>query len=125
MSAGAIRQVIVEALSRIAPEVDMGSIRPDAPLRDQLDLDSIDFLNLMLALHERLGLEIPESDYARFSTMDDAVAYLKARARPERGNFPPNAKFLRRGIANAPPLASPLQDAGSLPAGSHSASPIR
>jgi acyl carrier protein len=79
MTPDAVRQVIVEALSRIAPEVDAASIQPDVELRQQLDLDSIDFLNLMLALHDRLGVEIPEADYSQFSTLESAARYLSAR----------------------------------------------
>jgi acyl carrier protein len=79
MTPDAVKQVIVEAISRIAPEIDPASIQPDAELRQQIDLDSIDFLNLMLALHDRLGVEIPEADYAQFSTLDSAARYLAAR----------------------------------------------
>jgi acyl carrier protein len=75
----AVRRVILEALARIAPETAAAPIRPDIELREQLDLDSIDFLNLILALHERLGVEIPEADYAHFTTLDSASRYLAAR----------------------------------------------
>jgi len=71
-----IRNVIVEALTKIAPEINPQSIVPGVSFRDQLDLDSMDFLNFVLALHERLGIEIPEADYARLYTLDDAVTYL-------------------------------------------------
>lgn len=73
-----IKQVIIEALTRIAPETDPGSIQSGA-FRDQLDLDSMDFLNFVLALHDRLGVEIPEVDYPRLYTLDDAVAYLASK----------------------------------------------
>jgi acyl carrier protein len=48
-------------------------------LREQLDLDSMDALNFVIALHEELGVEIPETDYAKLATMDGIVAYLLAR----------------------------------------------
>jgi acyl carrier protein len=80
MTSDAVKAIIVEALSQIAPEIEPASIRPDRELREQLDLDSIDFLNLVMALHERLGVDIPEADYARFSTLDSAAEYLAARA---------------------------------------------
>ena len=76
MTTDEIRNVIVETLTRIAPELDAASIRPDVEFRDQLDLDSMDFLNFVLALHERLGVDIPESDYSNLSTLDRAVQYL-------------------------------------------------
>jgi len=74
-----ITRVIVEALTRIAPEIDPAAIEPSANFRDQLDLDSMDFLNLILALHERLHVEIPEIDYPRLYSLDGAVAYLASK----------------------------------------------
>ncbi len=79
MTAADIHETIVEALTRIAPEVDPASIRPGTSFRDELDLDSMDFLNFVLALHERLGVDIPEADYPRLYTLDDAVRYLAAK----------------------------------------------
>lgn len=74
-----IKRVIIEALTRIAPEIDPASIESGAGFRDQLDLDSMDFLNFVLALHDRLGVDIPEIDYPRLYTLDSAVAYFAAR----------------------------------------------
>jgi acyl carrier protein len=79
MTADDLRRVIVGALTRIAPEIDPASIRPGVSFRDQLDLDSMDFLNLVLALHEKLGVEIPECDYPRLYTLDGAIAYLSGK----------------------------------------------
>jgi acyl carrier protein len=79
MTADALRNVIVGALTRVAPEIDPASIRSGVSFRDQLDLDSMDFLNFVLALHEKLGVEIPESDYPRLYTLDGAIAYLSAK----------------------------------------------
>lgn len=79
MTAEDIRKTVVEALTRIAPEIDPGSIQPQASFRDQLDLDSMDFLNFVLAVRDRLGVEIPEADYSRLATLDRAVAYLVER----------------------------------------------
>lgn len=74
-----IRHTIHDALKRIAPEVDMATIDPAVPLRDEIDLDSMDFLNFVQALHARLGIEIPETDYARLATLDGAITYLTDR----------------------------------------------
>ena len=79
MTSAEIRKTVIEALTRIAPEIDPASIESGASFRDQLDLDSMDFLNFVLAVHERLGLDIPEADYPRLSTLDDAVRYLDER----------------------------------------------
>jgi acyl carrier protein len=84
-----LRDIVIDALTRIAPEADPRSIDAGVSLREQLDLDSMDFLNFALALHERLHIEIPELDYPRLDTLDGAVAYLamKTAASPgaERG----------------------------------------
>ena len=74
-----LRATIVETLRRIAPEVSAQSLQPAVPLRDQVDLDSMDWLNFLIALHRKLGVDIPESDYARLVTLDDLVAYLAAK----------------------------------------------
>ncbi len=74
-----IREAIVTQLCAIAPEADPATIAPAEPLRDQLDLDSFDFLNLIVGLHKTLGVDIPEADYAKLATLDGAVAYLARR----------------------------------------------
>jgi acyl carrier protein len=75
----ALRGAVLETLRRIAPEVSAQSLQHDVPLRDQVDLDSMDWLNFLIALHRKLGVDIPESDYARLVTLDDLVAYLGAK----------------------------------------------
>jgi acyl carrier protein len=75
-----LKDVVVQSLTRVAPEVDPASIQPGVNFRDQLDLDSMDFLNYVLALHDRLRIEIPETDYPRLTTLDGAVAYLASRS---------------------------------------------
>ena len=75
-----IKRVIFDVLGAIAPEADPATIVPDQPLREQIDIDSFDFLNVIIRLHELLGVEIPESDYAELMTLDGAVAYLARRS---------------------------------------------
>ncbi len=79
MDASHVRATIAEVLAGIAPEVEFSALDPTAPLRDQIDLDSMDFLNVIVGLHERLKVDIPESDYARLVSLDDLVAYLAAK----------------------------------------------
>jgi acyl carrier protein len=79
MTADEIRTTILRVLGEIAPEADPARIDPDASLRDQLDLDSMDVLNVMIALHEALHVDIPETDYAKLATLNGAVAYLARR----------------------------------------------
>jgi len=74
-----IREAIFAVLKGIAPELEPGAIEPGRPLRDQVDLDSMDFLNFILGLHKKLGVQIPEADYRKLFTLDEVVAYLKAR----------------------------------------------
>jgi len=74
-----IRKVIKEELNNIAPEIDLAGIDPAADLRESLDIDSMDFLNFITAIHHRLGVEIPELDYPKLVTLDGAVAYIAAK----------------------------------------------
>jgi acyl carrier protein len=76
-----IRAVVQEELGNIAPEMDVGAIDPSADLRDALDIDSMDFLRFVTAMHQRLGVDVPETDYPRLFTLDGAVAYLETRLR--------------------------------------------
>jgi acyl carrier protein len=75
-----LRAAVLSVLGEIAPESDPAAIDPGASLRQQLDIDSMDFLNFVVGLHKRLGVEIPESDYSRLASIDGAVAYLNAMA---------------------------------------------
>jgi acyl carrier protein len=87
LKAEQIRRAVEEAIASIAPEVDVRQIRPGEPLRGQIGLDSMDWLNFVVALHERLAIEIPEADYGRVATLDSLVAYL-ARRRPRSRKAP-------------------------------------
>lgn len=74
-----LRREVLAALEKLAPEIDAAAIRPDVDLRDEVDLDSMDFLHFVTALHQRLGVDVPEADYARLATLDGAVEYLARR----------------------------------------------
>ncbi len=74
-----IRDIIFDALGAIAPEVDPAMLAPDRSLREQVDIDSFDFLNFIIRLHETLGIDIPEKDYAELLTLDSAIEYLVGR----------------------------------------------
>lgn len=71
-----LKPVVLGALRRIAPEADPSRIDPKESLRDQLDIDSMDFLNFLIAIHEALGVDIPEADYPRLSTLQAILEYL-------------------------------------------------
>ncbi|MEZ5614653.1 MAG: phosphopantetheine-binding protein [Rhodocyclaceae bacterium] len=74
-----LRAVVIATLKTIAPEVEEGDLRPDRPLRNQVDLDSMDWLNFLIGLHEKLKVDIPEADYAKLVTLGDVLDYLKVR----------------------------------------------
>lgn len=76
---GTLGQIVMSTLLRIAPELSPDALQLAKPLRDQVDLDSMDWLNFLVALHEKLGVDIPEADYAKLVTLDDLLGYLGAK----------------------------------------------
>lgn len=78
MNQQVIRETILRVLTEIAPECDPDRLNPKVNLRDQLDLDSMDFQRFVIRLHEELQIEIPERDYPRLLSIDDAASYLAA-----------------------------------------------
>jgi acyl carrier protein len=86
---GFLRDTVLEILRRIAPEVAADAIDPEKPLRDQVDLDSMDWLNFLVALHEKVGVDIPEADYGTLATLDALLAYLETRLQSARRSGPP------------------------------------
>jgi acyl carrier protein len=79
-----ICKVVQEELNNIAPEVDMAKVDPAADLREAIDIDSMDFLNFITAIHHRLGVDIPEVDYPRLVTLAGAVAYIETKLQSSR-----------------------------------------
>ena len=76
MTRDEIRAVVLRTLGEIAPEADLSTLEPDVSFRDQLDVDSMDLLNFVIALHAVLHVEIPEADYPKLATLDRCVDYL-------------------------------------------------
>ncbi len=74
-----LRATVLRVLGEIAPEADLATVRPDVPFREQLDLDSMDLLNVVIGLHAALGVDIPEADYPKLATLDACVEYLEPR----------------------------------------------
>jgi len=74
-----IKTRVIAIIKSIAPEVEEGELRADRPLRDQIDLDSMDWLNVLVAVNEKLHVDIPEADYGKLVTLDNLVAYLRAK----------------------------------------------
>lgn len=73
-----IRIVVLRVLGQIAPEADLERLQPDVAFREQLDLDSMDLLNFVIALHRELHVAIPEDDYPKLATLRGCVDYLTA-----------------------------------------------
>ncbi|MGE5200954.1 MAG: acyl carrier protein [Acidobacteriota bacterium] len=79
-----IRGIIVDTLGNIAPEADASGLDPKADIRESLDIDSLDFLNFVIALHGQLHVDIPEIDYPKLFTLGGAVAYLMEKTAPRK-----------------------------------------
>ena len=74
-----IKALVLRELGNIAPEIDPNQIDPGVDLREQIDLDSINVLDVMIAVHEATGVDIPEADYPKLLTLNDFAAYLGPR----------------------------------------------
>ncbi|HUL96767.1 MAG TPA: acyl carrier protein [Usitatibacter sp.] len=74
-----VRAKVVAIIRSIAPEIEEGELTSSRPLRDQVDLDSMDWLKVIIGVHEKLHVDIPEADYGKLRTLDDWVAYLRAK----------------------------------------------
>ncbi|MBI3245461.1 MAG: acyl carrier protein [Deltaproteobacteria bacterium] len=74
-----IKAIVLRAIGDIAPEADLDQIDPVVDLREQLDIDSMDGLNIMIGIHEATGVDIPEADYPQMVNLNSCVAYLRVR----------------------------------------------
>jgi len=74
-----IRELFLHSLHQIAPEIDVNKLNPETILREEFEIDSLDFLRLIVLLHDDLKIEIPEKDYARLATLQSSVAYLNEK----------------------------------------------
>ena len=81
MTADDIKRAIVDILSDIAPDEDLTGLEEDVPFRDQLELDSMDFLDIVMELRKRYRIQIPEEDYTALASMKSTVEYLEPRMR--------------------------------------------
>jgi acyl carrier protein len=80
-----IRKIVAEELGNIAPEIDLATVEPTADLREAIDIDSMDFLNFITAVHHRMGIDIPETDYPKLNTLKGMFAYLEAKLQAAKG----------------------------------------
>lgn len=85
MSDEEITSTVLKVLTKIAPEADIGNLAPDVNFRDQFDFDSVDFLNFALSLQKELGVNIPEHDYPKLSTLQSCISFLGSKADDKAG----------------------------------------
>jgi acyl carrier protein len=81
MSREETADVVRRALASVAPESENQPIDPDADFRDQMDIDSMDFLNFIIAVHEATGIDVPEQDYPQLASLNGCIDYLAARSK--------------------------------------------
>jgi len=79
MKAEEIRATILEVVSEIVPDEDVSNLKGDIRIRDQIEMDSMDFLDVIMELRKRYGVIVPEDDYMELSTLDGCVAYLEPK----------------------------------------------
>ncbi len=77
MTVGEIREAVFDILSDIAPDEDLSNLKEDVAFRDQLELDSMDFLDIVMELRKRYRVQIPEQDYPQLASMESTVNYLE------------------------------------------------
>lgn len=80
MTTSTTEATVRRLLSELRPEIDLDTVPRDADLREELDVDSMDFLNFVIAIDEATGIEIPEDDYGELISLDDLLSYLDERA---------------------------------------------
>lgn len=79
MTDAELADLVKSSLFRVAPDLEGEEMVPDVPFRDQFEVDSMDLLNFVIALHKATGIDIPERDYARLETLSGCIAYLRAK----------------------------------------------
>jgi acetyltransferase len=98
MNTEEIRNAVLAAIRSIAPETNVQRIRPDLPLRGQVDLDSMDWLNVIASLHEQLSIDIPEADYGQLSSLNSIVGFIASRQAAPRGAPAPAREEVEAGL---------------------------
>ncbi len=71
-----VKQIILDIIATVAPDADLSNVRSDVRLRDQLDMDSMDFLDIVMELRKRFKIEVPKEEYSQLATLDSCVSYL-------------------------------------------------
>ncbi len=74
-----IKQIVLDIIAEIAPDEDLSDVKPEVRLRDQLELDSMDFLDIVMELRKQYGIEVPEADYPELASLDSCANYLEPK----------------------------------------------
>ncbi len=74
-----IRDIILDIIATVAPDADLSNVKSDVRLRDQLDMDSMDFLDIVMELRKRYKVEVPKEDYPQLATLDGCISYLSPK----------------------------------------------
>lgn len=80
-----LRAIVLDVVGDVAPEADLGSIDPKVSFHDQFEIDSVDYLNIMMTLEARLELAIPEADYPKLSSLEGCIEYLEPKLQEPAG----------------------------------------
>lgn len=76
MTEDQVKQIVIDIINEIAPDEDTSNLKGEVSLRDQMDLDSMDFLDIVMELRKQHGIEVPEADYPRLASLDSCAEYL-------------------------------------------------
>jgi acyl carrier protein len=79
MTEDEVKQIVIDIINEIAPDEDTSDLKGDVALRDQMDLDSMDFLDIVMELRKQHGIEVPEAEYPQLASLDSCAAYLKPK----------------------------------------------
>ena len=71
-----VKQIVIDIINEIAPDEDTSNLKSEVNLRDQMDLDSMDFLDIVMELRKQHGIEVPEEDYPKLASLDSCAGYL-------------------------------------------------
>lgn len=74
-----VKDIILEIIATVAPDADLSQVEEDVRLRDQLDMDSMDFLDIVMELRKRFKIEVPKEDYPQLATLNGCVSYLRPK----------------------------------------------
>ena len=77
-----VKQIVIDIINEIAPDEDTSNLKSEVNLRDQMDLDSMDFLDIVMELRKQHGIEVPEEDYPKLASLDSCADYLTPKFNP-------------------------------------------